>query len=121
MEDKVIDIAAQLGRDLKSRTAVRDLYDKFVNNNWTDAKIDFSNVNFVTRSFMDEFYNIFVANEEMNAELINISPEIKAMLDAVKSTQRKPEKSAKIFFRKSSDIEFRSISEANKYLETLPF
>jgi hypothetical protein len=55
MEDKVIDIAALLGRDLKSRTAVRDLYDEFVNNNWTDVKIDFSNVNFVTRSFMDEF------------------------------------------------------------------
>ncbi len=55
MEDKVIDIAAQLGCDLKSRTAVRNLYDEFVNNNWTDAKIDFSNVNFATRSFMDEF------------------------------------------------------------------
>jgi hypothetical protein len=69
---------------------------------------------------MDEFYNMFVANEEMNTELINLSPEINAMLDAVKSTQCKHKKSEKIFFRKS-DIKFRSISEANNYLEKLPF
>lgn len=120
MREKVIDIAVCIGRDLKSRIAVRDLYDIILNQNWTQVKIDFRNVNFATRSFMDEFYNVFIANADLNVELINLSPELKAMLAAVKSTQHRSTKSA-IKSSSRSDIKFSSISQVNKYLEELSF
>jgi aminopeptidase N len=121
MKDKVIDITAYIGRDLKSRIAVREFYDKISNEQRTTVKIDFRNVNFASRSFMDEFYNIFIANADKNVELINLSAEIEAMLDAVKSTQHRAKNSANRISSHHDDIRFSSISEANKYLEALPF
>lgn len=120
MRETVIDIAAYIGRDLNSRISVRNLYDMILNQNMTDVKIDFRNVSFATRSFMDEFYNVFVANTRVEAELINLSPELKAMLNAVKSTQHMPTKSAKKILP-HSDIKFSSISQVNKYLDELSF
>ena len=90
------------------------------NQNLKDVKIDFRNVNFATRSFMDEFYNVFIANADLNVELINLSPELKAMLDAVKSTQHRPTKSAQRSSSRS-DMKFSSISQVNKYLDELSF
>ena len=121
MKDKVIDITAYIDRDLKSRVVAREFYDKISNEQQTNIKIDFGNVSFATRSFMDEFYNIFIANADMNVELINLSAEIEAMLDAVKATQHRPKNSANRILFHQDDIRFSSISEANKYLEALPF
>lgn len=121
MEDKIIDITAYIGRDLKSRVAAREFYDKISNKQRTNIKIDFGNVSFATRSFMDEFYNIFIANADMNLELINLSAEMEAMLDAVKATQHRPKNSANWISFHHDDIRFSSISEANKYLDALPF
>ncbi len=120
MRDNIIDIAVCIGRDLKSRIAVKNLYDMIQNQNLKDVKIDFRNVNFATRSFIDEFYNVFVENKRVETELINLSPELKAMLDAVKSTQHRPKESAQ---RSSScsDMKFSSISQVNKYLDELSF
>jgi len=120
MKNKIIDIAKCIGRDLNSRIVVRDLYDKIINENMTHVIIDFSNVNFATRSFMDEFYNIFVVNTEIYVELINLSSDIKAMLEAVKSTQHRSEKISKKI-SSTTDIKFTTISEANKFLEALSF
>ncbi len=120
MKEKIIDIAAYIGLDLKSRIAVRELHDKILNENRIHVKIDFRNVNFATRSFMDEFYNMFIANADVNVELINLSPEIKAMLDAVMSTQHRPTKSA-VKISSDSDIKFSSIAQVNQYLEELSF
>ncbi len=121
MEEKIIDITAYIGRDLKSRIAVREFRDKISNEQRTTVKIDFRNVNFASRSFMDEFYNIFIANADMNVELINLSAEIEVMLEAVKSTQHRSKKTANKISSNDYDIKFSSISEANKYLEALPF
>ncbi len=120
MREKVIDIAAYIGRDLNSRIAAREFHDNIINEPKMHVKIDFRNVNFATRSFMDEFCNVFITNADVNAELINLSPEIKAMLDAVKSTQHRPTKSA-VKISSDSDIKFSSISQVNKYLEELSF
>ncbi len=73
MRDNIIDITVCIGRDLKSRIAVR-----------------------------------------------NLSPELKAMLDAVKSTQHRPTKST-VKISSDSDIKFSSISQVNKYLDELSF
>ena len=38
---------------------------------------------------MDEFYNVIVADKDLNVELINFSTDMQEVLNAVKSTQRK--------------------------------
>jgi len=120
MKNNIIDIAAFTGHDLKSRITVRNLYDVILNQNMTNVKIDFRNVSFATRSFMDEFYNLFIANTSVDAELINLSPELNAILNAIKFTQRKPTESAKKI-SSHADMKFSSISQVNKYLEELSF
>lgn len=48
--------------------------------------IDFQGVKFATRSFIDEFYNLFLKTPDANAfrvELANVPADIKAMLDSV--------------------------------------
>ena len=56
---KTIDIAAILSPDLKSRMRAQDLK-QYIENSEADAvEFDFQNVNFATRSFIDEFYNLF--------------------------------------------------------------
>ena len=66
MRDNIIDIAVCIGRDLKSRIAVKNLYDMIQNQNLKDVKIDFRNVNFATRSFMDEFNSISQVNKYLD-------------------------------------------------------
>ena len=46
-----------LGKDLRSRSSVADLLLFMKNTGESSFIIDFSDVQFVTRSFMDEFYN----------------------------------------------------------------
>jgi len=79
-------------------------------------------VNFATRSFIDEFYNVFLNNADfkVEVELINVSADIQSMFDAVKSTQRNK---IPITLKNSSDtiIKLSSISEINNYLSTLSF
>jgi len=120
MRNEVIDITGFIGWDLKSRISVRELRDKFLHENKTHVMIDFRNVSFATRSFIDEFYNVFVNNADIYVELINVSPEINAIFDAVKSTQHKSKKTRK-WLNSNSVIEFSSISDANNYLEVLSF
>lgn len=120
MKNKVIDITTSTGRDLKSRIAVREFRDLILSQNADLIIIDFKNVNFATRSFIDEFYNVIINNTEIHTELLNISSEIQAMFDAVKLTQHV----AKSFpaNRKSSKVvKFSSVSEVNKYLSSLSF
>lgn len=122
MNYKVIDIATFAGCDLKSRITVRNLYDSILNNTNADAcvKIDFHNVNFVTRSFIDEFYNVFFNSVNIKTELINVAPEIEAMIEVVKSIQRKS-KTTSVKSHSDSVVKFSTISETNKYLSSLSF
>ena len=92
MREKIIDITELFSKDLKSRSVARELRDMIINEKSTRVKINFDSVNFITRSFMDEFYNVIVTNKNFDIELINLSPEMEAMLDAVKSTQHKSKK-----------------------------
>ena len=92
MREKIIDIKQYFSKDLKSRSVARELLDMIINEKSTRVIINFDSVTFVTRSFMDEFYNVIFTNKNFNIELINLSPEMEAMLDAVKSTQHKSKK-----------------------------
>jgi len=115
---KTIDIAQLLSPDLKSRMRAQDLK-LLVENSGADAvEMDFHGVKFATRSFIDEFYNLFLKNSEANSfslELINVPSDIKAMLDAVSRTQVR----AKVIPSQSQEVSFKDIKEFMNYFSKL--
>lgn len=115
---KTIDIAAILTPDLKTRMRAQDLK-LLIDNSGADAvEMDFQGVKFATRSFIDEFYNLFLKNAEVNTfslELINVPSDIKAMLDAVSRTQVR----AKVIPSQSQEVSFKDVKEFMNYFSTL--
>lgn len=88
-----VDITSILGQDLKSRVAVRDVLDFVINADDNDITFDFSKVQFATRSFIDEFYNVFVKDGcEFPATLVGVPDDIGYMLKVVSTTQNKPKR-----------------------------
>ena len=88
---KTIHITNILGVDLKSRIAVQDVLLFVKNTGTSDVTIDFTGVQFATRSFMDEFYNAFVKEGcEFPVSLVNVPEDIAYMLKVVSNTQNKP-------------------------------
>ena len=115
---KTIDIAAILTPDLKSRMRAQDLK-LLIDNSGADAvEMDFQGVKFATRSFIDEFYNLFLKNAEDNTfslELINVPSDIKAMLDTVSRTQVR----ANVIPSQSQEVFFKDVKEFMNYFSTL--
>jgi len=88
---KTIDITTISGPDLKSRLLVHDILAFLRNTGESVVTIDFGNVKFATRSFMDEFYNTFVKPGcEYKVSIIGMPEDIKYMLEVVGKTQNKP-------------------------------
>lgn len=116
---RTIDITQILSPDLKSRLRVNDLR-LFIENSQEDAVIlDFSNVKFATRSFIDEFYNVFMKNASALAyrvTITNVPEDINKILESVSHTQTRfktipaqiPERSFK-----TADELIRYLSSAN--------
>lgn len=115
---KTIDIAQLLSPDLKSRMRAQDLK-QLIENSEADAVVmDFHGVKFATRSFIDEFYNLFLKNPEENAfrvELTNVPEDIKTMLDAVSHTQVR----AKVIPSQTQEISFKDLKEFLNYLSSV--
>lgn len=117
---KTIDIAQILTPDLKSRMRAHDLKLLVENSGEQEVEFDFRNVKFATRSFIDEFYNLFLKHPEENAfrvELINVPEDIKAMLDAVSRTQVR----AKVIPSQTTEVSFKDVDEFLHYLSTMAF
>jgi len=88
---KTIDITTIAGPDLKSRLLVHDILIFLRNTGEESVTLDFSNVKFATRSFMDEFYNTFVKQDcEYKVSLVGMPEDIEYMLKVVGNTQNKP-------------------------------
>ena len=115
---KKIDIAAILSPDLRSRMRAQDLK-ALIDNSGADAvEMDFQGVKFATRSFIDEFYNLFLKNPKDNAffvELKNVPSDIKAMLDAVSRTQVR----VKVIPSESQEVSFKDVKDFVNYFSTL--
>ena len=114
---KTIDISQILSPDLKSRMRAQDLKLLLENSGEDSFVLDFSNVKFATRSFMDEFYNLFLKTPEANpftVEITNVPEDIKAMLDAVSRTQI----SVKVIASNIPEVKFKTVDEMMKYLMT---
>ena len=115
---KKVDIAAILSPDLKSRMRAQDLKLMIENSEVNAVVMDFQGVKFATRSFIDEFYNLFLKNPEGNTfsvELINVPSDIKAMSDAVSRTQVR----AKVIPSHSQEVSFNDVKEFLNYFSTV--
>lgn len=114
---KTIDIAQILSPDLKSRMRAQDLK-LYVKNSGADAvEFDFGNVKFATRSFIDEFYNLFLkanSDKSISVEITNVPQDIKTMLDSVSHTQIK----AKVIPTNISEVTFKDVDAFLNYMNT---
>lgn len=115
---KTIDIAQILSPDLKSRMRAQDLKLLIENSEADVVEMDFYGVKFATRSFIDEFFNLFLKNPEANAfkvELTNVPEDIKTMLDVVSRTQVR----AKVIPSQTQEISFANVKEFLNYLSSM--
>lgn len=115
---RTIDITDILSPDLKSRARVHDL-ELFIQNSGENAvMLDFSNVQFATRSFVDEFYNVFLKTSNANSikvEITNVPEDVNTILEAVSRTQAR----AKVIPSGFAVRSFRSMEDLIKYLKTV--
>ncbi|MBO5268095.1 MAG: hypothetical protein J6B13_04970 [Muribaculaceae bacterium] len=114
-----IDISTILGADLRSRYSVHDLVEYFRN---TDTSIvaDFSKIQFATRSFIDEFYNVFIKGATelpFHIEITNMPENIKATFDSVSRTQT----GVKTVPPTARVKQFASLDDLLRYMDSIPF
>ena len=114
---RTIDIAEILSPDLKSRARVRDLYLFIQNSEEKEVTLDFNNVQFATRSFMDEFYILLLKNPKelpFRVKITNVPEDINTILEAVSRTQTR----AKVIPSRIPEHSFHSVDELARYLKT---
>ena len=114
---RTIDITQILSPDLKSRLRVNDLRLFIENSQENDVVLDFSNVKFATRSFIDEFYNVFIKNVGVlpfKVKIDNVPEDINRMLESVSHTQTR----VKTVPSHIPEVSFRTTDELIKYLST---
>lgn len=113
---RTIDITEILSPDLKSRARVHDL-ELFIQNSGEDVIVlDFSNVQFATRSFIDELYNILLKDPKSHPfriEITNVPEDINAILEAVSRTQVR----TKVIPSRIPVKSFHSVDELVQYLK----
>ena len=119
MRVKVIDISQKINRDLKSRVLVRKLYDEMIDLEIKKILFDFKNVNSASRSFMDEFYNVFYINSIIDTKIKNLSPDLERLFEVVRSTQKRSKSKHVKTKSDKSVVQFTSISELMEYLNHL--
>lgn len=114
---RTIDITQILSPDLKSRLRVNDLR-LFIENSQEDAVVlDFKNVKFATRSFIDEFYNVFMKTPDsmpFKVEITNIPEDINMIFESVSHTQTR----AKTVPAHTPVLSFRTADELISYLSS---
>lgn len=114
---KTVDIAQLMSADLKSRMRAQDLKLLVENSGEKSVIFDFKGVKFATRSFIDEFYNLFLKPSiacKFDVELINVPSDIKAMLDSVSKTQVR----AKVIPASTSETHFKDVKEVIQFLSS---
>lgn len=78
------------GRDILGRIAAHDILSAAYNCRDNEVVMDFDEVQFTTRSFMDEFYNEVrkASASGLKITLENMSDDLKHMYSAVSKTQK---------------------------------
>lgn len=116
---RTIDITNVIAVDLSSRSTVHDLLQLIQNSGEKKVVLDFSKVEFATRSFVDEFYNVFIKKpvEGVDIKFENMPDELVKMLEVVKQTQNGKPNQEKI-----ADAEcFDTVEDFCNYCSQLAF
>lgn len=109
---KIVRISVLISTDIRSRananiirSVIDGINDKII--------LDFNGVNFVSRSFTDELYNVL--EEHKNISLTNTSEIVKTMIDAVCKGRKKTRN-----INRNSDIkEFEDFASLSSFLATI--
>lgn len=115
---KQIDITSILSQDLVSRPAAHDLLDYCTAVHEGHIIIDFSKVKFATRSFIDEFYNLFIKNSTslpFKLELEHLPEDINLMISSVSRTQYRNH----VIAPTQNRIDFKSMDELFAYIDKI--
>lgn len=116
----VIDVAKVLSQDIISRSRARGLMAYIVERELTDVILDFKDIKFTTRSFIDEFYNLFLKDASslpFKVEITNVPEDIQAMIASVSKTQTK----VKTIRPTSNVLNFENVDDLLKYMSTVAF
>lgn len=117
---RTIDITAILSTDLKSRARANDLKLYLDNCEDNEILIDFQNVKFATRSFIDEFYNLFLKNSfdrTYSIQITNVPEDINIMIETVSKTQNRVKTIPETAHVKS----FSTVDEFMQYMSGVAF
>lgn len=113
-----IDITQILSPDLKSRTSARNL-DLFIRNSGEESVVlDFTNVKFATRGFIDEFYNLFLKNSDelpYRVQITNMPEDIYTILETVSKTQS----GVKVIPSHIPEHKFKDVKELLQFLSSV--
>lgn len=112
---RIIDITQILSTELKSRDRVADLKLFIENSGESEVTLNLENVKFATRSFIDEFYKVFIKNAPslpFKVGIANIPEDIMTMLSSVGRTQVRSTTVAPVF----KVLSFNSVDEAISYM-----
>ena len=116
----VIDVAKVLSQDIISRSRARGLMAYIVERELTDVILDFKDIKFATRSFIDEFYNLFLKDASslpFKVKITNVPEDIQAMITSVSKTQTK----VKTIRPTSNVLNFENVDDLLKYMSTVAF
>lgn len=117
---KTIDIAAILGTELKSRASARDFATYLRNMQMNEVCVDFSRIHFVTRSFMDEFYQLLLKvdkNMSTSVHLHNTNEQVEAYLKSVEKTSARPRPVVRI--PNAHFVDLQTVQQLNDYLASI--
>ena len=117
---RTIDITTILSADLKSRARANDLKLFVANCDDNEILLDFQNVKFATRSFIDEFYNLFFKNPSDRAysiQITNVPEDINTMIESVSKTQNRVKTIPETAHVKS----FSTVDEFMQYMSGVAF
>lgn len=104
-------LAEILGEDLVTRRLVGRLKEVTGADESNPTIFDFTGVNFVSRSFMDEFYNVCL--KDGNASATGMRDDFGALLNAVMSTQdRRREPIDLLVYKPKDEAELEEILES---------
>lgn len=118
---KTIDITTILGTELKSRTSARDFAAYLRNMKVTEAYVDFSRVKSVTRSFMDEFYQLLLKADRVRYTTLilqNMNQQTEVFLESVKQSSNHP----RPVIDEGSNARFvnlQTVQQLNEYFESI--
>lgn len=117
---KTIDITSILGAELKSRTSARDFAAYLRNMQMSEVCVDFSRVNSVTRSFIDEFYQLLLKSDnslKANITLRNMNKQTETFLKSVEQTSAHPRSAINV--SNARLIYLQTVQQLNEYLASI--